>query len=120
MAEEYRSPISGLTNKEAQELHRGFMTTMVIYFIIAIVAHYLMWAWRPWFPGTPGYKASVDYVARLMREAGYRVTIQQYLYRKVEIGAQAQFAAADKSYVINQDWFVARHFLLIRTTYLLS
>ena len=26
--------------------------------------------------GEPGYKASVDYVARLMTEAGYNVTIQ--------------------------------------------
>jgi light-harvesting complex 1 beta chain len=62
MAEEYRSPISGLTNKEAQELHRGFFTTMVIYIIIACVAHYLVWAWRPWFPGTPGYKATSEVI----------------------------------------------------------
>jgi Zn-dependent M28 family amino/carboxypeptidase len=30
--------------------------------------------------GEPGYKASVDYVARLMREAGYNVTIQTYKF----------------------------------------
>src|SRR5256885_11018359 len=30
--------------------------------------------------GEPGYKASVDYVARLMREAGYDVTIQTYKF----------------------------------------
>lgn len=30
--------------------------------------------------GTPGYKASVAYVAALMRKAGYRVTIQSYPY----------------------------------------
>jgi Peptidase family M28/PA domain len=30
--------------------------------------------------GEPGYKASVDYVARLMREAGYDVTIQPYKF----------------------------------------
>jgi len=30
--------------------------------------------------GTSGYKASVDYVAGLMRQAGYRVTIQPYQY----------------------------------------
>src|SRR5690348_4400926 len=28
--------------------------------------------------GEPGYKASVDYVAALMRAAGYDVTVQQY------------------------------------------
>jgi Peptidase family M28/PA domain len=30
--------------------------------------------------GEPGYKASVDYVARLMRQAGYNVTIQTYKF----------------------------------------
>jgi hypothetical protein len=30
--------------------------------------------------GEPGYKASVDYVAKLMREAGYDVTIQTYKF----------------------------------------
>jgi hypothetical protein len=28
--------------------------------------------------GEPGYKASVDYVARLMKQAGYKVTVQTY------------------------------------------
>ena len=62
MAEDYRSPISGLTNDEAKELHSGFMTMMFVYFAIAIVAHYLVWQWRPWFPGTPGYKATSEAV----------------------------------------------------------
>ncbi len=30
--------------------------------------------------GEPGYKASVDYVARLMRAAGYHVTVQPYTF----------------------------------------
>jgi hypothetical protein len=30
--------------------------------------------------GEPGYKASVDYVAKLMRKAGYNVTIQPYKF----------------------------------------
>jgi hypothetical protein len=30
--------------------------------------------------GEPGYKASVDYVARLMKEAGYNVTVQTYKF----------------------------------------
>lgn len=32
--------------------------------------------------GTSGYRASVAYVAKLMRNAGYKVTIQQYNYKK--------------------------------------
>jgi light-harvesting complex 1 beta chain len=62
MAEEYRSPISGLTNDEAKELHSGFMMMMTIYFIIAAVAHYLVWLWRPWFPGTPGYVKATEVI----------------------------------------------------------
>jgi hypothetical protein len=30
--------------------------------------------------GEPGYKASVDYVAGLMKRAGYNVTIQPYTF----------------------------------------
>src|SRR5437764_13884008 len=30
--------------------------------------------------GEPGYKASVDYVAKLMKTAGYSVTIQPYTF----------------------------------------
>ena len=30
--------------------------------------------------GEPGYKASADYVAQVMRDAGYNVTIQQYAF----------------------------------------
>ena len=30
--------------------------------------------------GEPGYKASVDYVAELMRAAGYDVTMQEYKF----------------------------------------
>jgi len=32
--------------------------------------------------GTPGYAASVAYVAKLVRAAGYKVTIQRYIYTK--------------------------------------
>ena len=62
MAEEYRSPVSGLTNDEARELHSGFMTMMTVYILIACIAHYLVWIWRPWFPGTAGYKATSEVI----------------------------------------------------------
>ena len=34
--------------------------------------------------GTPGYKASVEHVAALMRAAGYRVTVQPYNWTKID------------------------------------
>lgn len=38
-----------LTPEEAQEIHKGFMGTFVLYVAIALVAHGLMWAYKPWF-----------------------------------------------------------------------
>src|SRR5579862_1906749 len=35
--------------------------------------------------GTSGYRASVAYVARLMRDAGYKVTVQRYEWRHSDV-----------------------------------
>ncbi len=31
------------------------MTSFVIFTLIAIAAHVLVWIWRPWLPGPNGY-----------------------------------------------------------------
>jgi light-harvesting complex 1 beta chain len=31
------------------------MTSFVIFTLIAIAAHVLVWMWRPWLPGVHGY-----------------------------------------------------------------
>lgn len=54
MADNDRS-LSGLTEGEAQEFHRIFMTSFIIFTVVAIVAHFLAWQWRPWLPGEGGY-----------------------------------------------------------------
>ena len=41
--------ISGLTDEEAQEFHTYDMPGLVGFTAIAVVAHILVWAWRPWF-----------------------------------------------------------------------
>ena len=43
--------LSGLTEAEAKEFHSIFMTSFVIFTVIAIIAHILAWMWRPWLPG---------------------------------------------------------------------
>jgi light-harvesting complex 1 beta chain len=48
MAEERRTSLSGLTEGEAKEFHRIFMTSFVVFTLIAVVAHILVWQWRPW------------------------------------------------------------------------
>ena len=47
--------LSGLTEAEAKEFHTIFMTSFIIFVAIAIVAHILVWLWRPWLPGPQGY-----------------------------------------------------------------
>ncbi len=49
MASPDRSPNrSGITEQEATEFHGYFITMMVAFVAIALVAHLLMWMWRPW------------------------------------------------------------------------
>ncbi len=55
-----RSSLSGLSEDEAQEFHRIFMTSFIAFTIIAIVAHFLAWQWRPWLPGPEGYASLMD------------------------------------------------------------
>jgi light-harvesting complex 1 beta chain len=43
-----RGSLSGLTEGEAKEFHSIFVTSFIIFTVIAIVAHFLVWQWRPW------------------------------------------------------------------------
>lgn len=52
--------ISGMTEPEAREFHAIFVTSFLVFAGIAIVAHILVWLWRPWIPGPNGYKTSMD------------------------------------------------------------
>jgi light-harvesting complex 1 beta chain len=49
--------LSGMTEGEAQEFHRYYLQGMWIFVAIAVVAHLLVWMWRPWIPGPNGYAA---------------------------------------------------------------
>ncbi|MEO1241892.1 MAG: light-harvesting antenna LH1, beta subunit [Pseudomonadota bacterium] len=49
--------MSGLTRTEAQEFHKAFVFSFIIFTLIAVVAHFLVWMWRPWIPGPEGYSA---------------------------------------------------------------
>ena len=41
--------ISGLTDEEAQEFHHFWIQGTVGFTAVAVLAHILVWAWRPWF-----------------------------------------------------------------------
>jgi light-harvesting complex 1 beta chain len=41
--------LSGLTDEQAKEFHAQFRIGFQTFLAIAIVAHVLTFAWRPWF-----------------------------------------------------------------------
>jgi light-harvesting complex 1 beta chain len=47
--------MTGLSAKEAQDFHKIFLTSFAVFTGIAVVAHLLVWLWRPWIPGPDGY-----------------------------------------------------------------
>ena len=56
---------SGLTDSEAREFHSIFVTSFIVFTVIAIIAHVLVWQWRPWLPGPNGYAQMMDGVATI-------------------------------------------------------
>jgi light-harvesting complex 1 beta chain len=47
--------LSGLTEAEAKEFHGIFLGSFIGFTVVAIIAHVLVWTWRPWLPGPGGY-----------------------------------------------------------------
>jgi light-harvesting complex 1 beta chain len=60
MAESRQGSLSGLTDSEAKEFHGIFITSFIVFTIIAVIAHFLVWQWRPWLPGASGYASIVN------------------------------------------------------------
>jgi light-harvesting complex 1 beta chain len=49
---------SGLSEAEAREFHGIFVKSFIIFTVVAIIAHFLAWQWRPWLPSAAGYATS--------------------------------------------------------------
>jgi hypothetical protein len=61
--------------------------------------------------GEPGYWASVQYVASVMKQAGYDVTIQPYTflyYAYKGIPTMSEVSPTAKTFVLNVDWAAAQ------------
>lgn len=43
-----RTSLSGLSDNEAKEFHKIFVGNFIGFTAIAVVAHILVWLWRPW------------------------------------------------------------------------
>lgn len=69
------SSLTGLTDQEAVEFHALFMKGFFIFTLIAIVAHVLVWAWRPWLPSENGYTAIEQVSNTLLAQASSLLTI---------------------------------------------
>lgn len=39
----------GMTEEEARRFHGAMVTGTLGYVVVAAVAHFLAWSWRPWF-----------------------------------------------------------------------
>jgi light-harvesting complex 1 beta chain len=48
MADGKGGSLSGLSENEAREFHGIFLTSFIVFMVIAIIAHILAWNWRPW------------------------------------------------------------------------
>ena len=55
--------LSGLSEAEAREFHSVFMSSFLVFVVVAVVAHILAWMWRPWLPGPGGYASLDDGIA---------------------------------------------------------
>ncbi|MGP1281508.1 MAG: light-harvesting antenna LH1, beta subunit [Parasphingopyxis sp.] len=42
-------PSTYLTPEEAKEFHKIFVGNFIVFTIIALIAHLLVWMWNPWF-----------------------------------------------------------------------
>lgn len=49
MADNTGLSFTGLTDEQAQELHSVYMSGLTVFVGIAVVAHFLVLLWRPWF-----------------------------------------------------------------------
>jgi light-harvesting complex 1 beta chain len=41
--------LTGLTEDEAKEFHGFFMQGTLGFVAVSLIAHILIWMWRPWF-----------------------------------------------------------------------
>ncbi len=63
--------LSGLKQNEAREFHAIFVTSFLFFTGIAVVAHFLVWLWRPWFPGVEGYSMLGDMTEKVVNLMSY-------------------------------------------------
>jgi len=61
MSDNKLGPGTYLTDAEAKEVHKLFVASTAFFVFVAVLAHFLVWAWRPWL-GPPKPFASIENV----------------------------------------------------------
>jgi light-harvesting complex 1 beta chain len=51
-----KESLTGLTESEAMEVHKYMVQGYLMFVAVAVVAHLLVWSWRPWFAPLAGWK----------------------------------------------------------------
>jgi light-harvesting complex 1 beta chain len=58
---------TGLADTEAQEVHGWMVRSFIAYILFAIVAHSLMWMWKPWIgPASERQSSMTDHTTQLV------------------------------------------------------
>lgn len=73
MNENKLGPGTYLTDAEAKEVHKLFVASTAFFVFVAIIAHFLVWAWRPWL-GPPRPFAQLESVQ--MADAATAASVQ--------------------------------------------
>lgn len=71
------APMSGLTEDEARGFHGMFITSFIGFTIIAAIAHFAVWQWRPWIPGVAGYETRTAQTAPAIAPATVASNVQR-------------------------------------------
>jgi light-harvesting complex 1 beta chain len=50
-----KESLTGLTEAEAMEVHKYMVQGYIAFVAVAVVAHILVWQWRPWFAPLKGW-----------------------------------------------------------------
>lgn len=58
--------LTGLSEAEAQEFHKIFVQSFLMFTAVAVVAHILAFAWRPWLLAESSVASLVDGVQSLL------------------------------------------------------
>lgn len=46
-----KSVFSAVSESDAKEINKWFVMGFMGFTVVAVIAHFLVWNWRPWFAG---------------------------------------------------------------------